>query len=100
MFSLLKHILWLIHIAAVAYFVMKYVGYDVNWHYFDSRKADCEAELAQCRQDLIRTGIEGVKQNCDWKCTDIDPKLLIRKQESAPTTDQPSSGTMSEEAAL
>ena len=100
MFSLLKHILWLIHIAAVAYFVMKYVCYDVNWHYFDSRKADCEAELAQCRQDLIRTGIEGVKQNCDWKCTDIDPKLLIRKQESAPTTDQPSSGTMSEEAAL
>ncbi len=85
MFSLLKHILWLIHIAAIAYFVMKYVGYDINWRYFDSRKAACEAELAQCRQDLIRTGLEGVKQNCDWQCVDIDPKLLIRKKDTSRT---------------
>lgn len=96
MFSLLKHILWLIHIAAIAYFVMKYVGYDINWHYFDSQKSACEAEFAQCRQDLIRTGLEGVKQTCEWKCAEINPKLLIKKKDPEPsvTTNSPSSDTI------
>ena len=97
MFSLLKHILWLIHIAAVAYFVMKYAGYDINWNYFNKRKTACEAELAQCQKDLIRTGVEGLKQTCDWKCATLDPKLFIKKKnpsEPVETTDQSTSGTI------
>lgn len=96
MFSLLKHALWLLHIAAIAFFVMKYVGYDIDWHYFDSRKADCQTELAQCREDLIRTGIEGAKKNCNWKCTTLDPRLFIKKKESPNSSPNilPESATM------
>jgi hypothetical protein len=80
MFSLLKHLLWLIHIGAILYFVLTYVGYDINWHYFDTQKKACEERLAQCRQDLIKTGVEGFKETCDWKCANISPNLLIRKK--------------------
>lgn len=82
MFSLIKHLLWLIHIGAIVYFVMTYIGYDINWHYFDAQKKACEDRLNECRRDLIKTGIEGVKETCDWKCADISPKLLIRKKET------------------
>ncbi|MBP6975655.1 MAG: hypothetical protein KBB51_02375 [Candidatus Moranbacteria bacterium] len=105
MFSLLKHLLWLIHIGAVLYFVMTYFNYDINWHYFDTQKKACEERLAECRRDLIKTGIEGAKKNCDWKCADISPKLLIHKKEvpsqeeipTAETSDTPETlenGTM------
>ncbi len=90
MFSLLKHLLWLIHIGAIVYFGMTYFGYDINWHYFDTQKKACEERLAECRHDLIKTGIEGVKETCDWKCANISPKLLIHKKE---VSDQ---GAMSE----
>lgn len=102
MFSLLKHILWLLHIAAIAYFVMKYVGYDLNWHYFDSRKADCQTELAKCRENLIRTGIDGAKKTCDWKCTTLDPKLFIKKKVSsdAPPESTTSPATLPEGATM
>lgn len=81
MFSLLKHLLWLIHIGAIVYFGMTYFGYDINWHYFDTQKKACEERLAECRHDLIQTGIEGVKETCDWKCANISPKLLVHKKE-------------------
>lgn len=84
MFSLLKHFLWLIHIGAIAYFVMTYFGYDINWHHFDEQKRACEERLAECRHDLIETGIKGAKEKCDWKCADISPKLLIREKETLP----------------
>ncbi|MBP6889331.1 MAG: hypothetical protein KBC83_02250 [Candidatus Moranbacteria bacterium] len=80
MFSLLKHLLWLLHIGAIAYFVMTYFGYDINWHYFDTQKKACEERLAECRHDLIKTGIDGIKETCDWKCANISPKLLIQKK--------------------
>lgn len=109
MFSLLKHLLWLIHIGAVAYFVMTYFGYDINRHYFDTQKKACEDRLAECRRDFIRTGIEGAREKCDWKCADMSPKLLIRRKENAPsdekrsstetsgpTTQNPENGTMEE----
>lgn len=94
MFSLIKHLLWLIHIGAIMYFSLKYFGYDVNWHYFDTQKKACEERLTECRQDLIKTGIEGVKETCDWKCANISPKLLIQKKEASnentlPTTAGP-----------
>ncbi|MDQ5902080.1 MAG: hypothetical protein QG606_296 [Patescibacteria group bacterium] len=89
MFSLIKHLLWLIHIGAIFYFSLKYIGYDVNWHYFDTQKKACEARLTECRQNLIKTGIEGAKETCDWKCADISPKLLIQKKEAAPENTSP-----------
>jgi len=81
MFSLLKHLLWLLHIGAIAYFAMTYFGYDINWHYFDTQKKACEERLAECRHDLIKTGIDGARETCDWKCANISPKLLIQKKE-------------------
>lgn len=108
MFSLLKHLLWLIHIGAIIYFVMTYFGYDINWHYFDTQKKACEDRLTECRRDLIRTGIEGAKERCDWKCADMSPKLLIHRKEAAlsdekqPSTEtpepakNPENGTMEE----
>lgn len=79
MFSLIKHLLWLLHIAAIAYFMMKYAGYSINWHYFDTQKEACETRLAECQQSLIRTGIDGMKETCNWECADINPRLLIQK---------------------
>lgn len=80
MFSLLKHILWLIHIVAIMYFVMRYFGYDLNWHYWDGQKNACEERLERCRHDLLKTGLEGAKQTCDWKCVDVNPKLFLQKK--------------------
>lgn len=93
MFSLLKHLLWLIHIGAILYFVMTYFGYDINWHYFDTQKKACEERLTECRRDLIKTGIEGVKQNCDWKCADISPRLLIHRKEAPSRAESSTTGT-------
>ncbi len=93
MFSLLKHLLWLIHIGAVLYFVMLYFGYDINWHYFDTQKKACEERLTECRRDLIETGIKGAKENCEWKCADISPELIIRKKEALSPEENPSTGT-------
>ena len=77
MFGLLKLIIWLAGTAVVGYFVLQYIGYDVNWNYWDERKVACQERITQCRKDLIKTGLEGAKENCNFNC--LDPKLLIEK---------------------
>lgn len=78
MFSLLKLIIWIAGMTVVISFVLPYFGYAVNWNYWDDRKAACQENLDQCRKDLLRSGFEGAKETCDWKC--VDPKLIIKKQ--------------------
>ncbi len=78
-FSLLKFIVWLAGIGVIAYYGLPYVGYQVNLHYFEERKSQCQEQLDACRQELFRGGVEGAKENCDLGC--VDPKVLIRKQQ-------------------
>ncbi|MFZ2299827.1 MAG: hypothetical protein WAW00_01680 [Candidatus Moraniibacteriota bacterium] len=78
MFSILKLIIWLAGVAVIAYFALPYFGYEVNLNYWNDRKAACQEKLQQCQKDLIKGGIEGARENCDFQC--INPKLLIEKQ--------------------
>lgn len=80
MFSLIKLIIWFAGVAVVVYFALPYFGYEVNVNYFNERKAACQEKLAQCRQDLIQSGIQGAKEKCDFQC--VDPNVLIRKKQS------------------
>ncbi len=77
MFSLLKLIIWMAGVIVVGYFVLQKFGYDVNWKYWDQRKAACQERITQCQQDLIRNGLNGAKENCNFQC--VDPRLLIEK---------------------
>lgn len=77
-FGLIRLIIWLAGIAVVGYFILGFIGYTVNWEYFTDRKAVCEKALRTCQNDLLKTGFEGAKKNCDWQC--FDPMLLIHKK--------------------
>lgn len=81
MFSLLKLIIWIAGVLAIAYFVLPYFGYEVNTKYFDERKAACQEKLNQCQRDLIQSGIQGAKEKCNFQC--VDPKILINKKDTA-----------------
>jgi hypothetical protein len=78
MFSLLKLIVWIAGVLAIAYFVLPYFGYELNANYWNERRAACQEKLNQCRSDLINTGIQGAKEKCDFQC--VDPKILINKK--------------------
>ena len=78
-FGLLKIAIWIVGASVIASFLLPYVGYEVNMSYFDERKAACQEKLDQCRKDLLKTGFEGAKETCDWKC--VDQKLIIRKED-------------------
>lgn len=77
MVSIIKLIIWMAGVITVAYFALPYIGYEVNVNYFNQRKAVCQEKIEQCRKDLIKGGIDGAKENCDFQC--VDPKLLIKK---------------------
>lgn len=77
-FGLLKLVIWLAGVATIAYFALPYFGYEVNLNYWNERKSVCQERLQQCQKDLIKGGLEGAKENCDWKCA--DPQLLIKKK--------------------
>ncbi len=79
MFDLIRFIIWLAGVAVVGYFLAGFFGYEINIDYFKEQKSTCEEHLRQCRKDLIQSGVDGVKEKCDWKC--VDPKLLIRKSQ-------------------
>ncbi len=77
MFSLLKLIVWMAGVIALAYFVLPYFGYEINTNYWNERKVACQEKLQQCQKDLIKSGIDGAKEKCNIQC--VDPKLLIKK---------------------
>lgn len=77
-FGLIRLVIWLAGVAVIVYFALPFLGYSVNWEYFSDRKKVCEAALRQCQDDLVKTGLEGVKEKCEWQC--LDPKLLIHKK--------------------
>lgn len=77
-FGLVRLAIWLAGVAVVVYFGLTLMGYGVNWEYFSDRKKVCEEALRQCQGDLVKTGLEGAKEKCQWQC--FDPKLLIHKK--------------------
>ena len=76
-FGLLKLIVWLAGVVTIAYFALPYFGYRVNLDYWQEHKAACEERLQACQRDLIKTGIEGAREKCDFNC--VDAKSLIEK---------------------
>lgn len=78
-FGMVKLVVWLAGVGVIAYFALPYFGYRVNLDYWQERKAACEARLQACQRDLIKTGIEGAREKCDFKC--VDAKSLIEKIE-------------------
>ncbi len=79
MFTLIRFAIWLVGLAVVTYFVMGYFGYQVNLEYFQASKEACQQELLQCQKDLVKTGVEGVREKCHIEC--IDPALIIKREE-------------------
>jgi len=76
--GLIKLIVWLAGVAVIAYFALPYFGYAINTDYFSESQASCREKFDQCQKNLVKGGLEGVKEKCEWQC--IDPKLLIKKQ--------------------
>lgn len=76
MFKLAKTILILIGLFVVTGFVLNYMGYEVNKNFFQERKDECHRKLDECKNNLIKNGIENVR--CDFKC--VDPKLIIKEK--------------------
>jgi hypothetical protein len=76
MFDILKSIIWVAGALIVAYYIMGFLGYEINYDYFTYSKDQCEQKLENCKDQLIRKGTEGAE--CDFNC--IDPKLIINKK--------------------
>lgn len=76
-FWAIKSIVWLAGLATIAYFALPYFGYKINVNYWHERRAACEERLQACQRDLIKTGIEGAKDKCNFRC--VDTKSLIEK---------------------
>ncbi len=78
-FGTLKLLVWIAGIGALTYIALPYFGYEVNLDYWKERRTACEERLQACQRDLIKTGIEGAREKCDFNC--VDTKSLIRKKE-------------------
>lgn len=76
-FGLLKLIVWMAGVLTVTYFALPYFGYEVNMNYWSERKEVCQEKLDQCQKDLIKNGLEGAKETCNFHC--VDTNLLIEK---------------------
>lgn len=78
-FGMIKFIVWLAGVAVITYFALPYFGYEVNLNYWNKSKVVCQERLEACQRDLIKNGLEGAREKCDFKC--VDTKSLIQKIE-------------------
>jgi len=76
MTSIIKLIVWLAGILVIAYFVLGFLGYEINRDYFNSSKASCEEKLKNCSNELIHKGIDNAQCNVDC----ANPELIIKKK--------------------
>ena len=76
MFHLIKLILIIIGLSALAYFALPFFGYEVNLNYFNESKEACQQRLADCSKNLVEQGTKNA--TCDVMC--VDPTLIIKKQ--------------------
>jgi len=78
MFSILKSVLWIVVVLALAYYIMGYFGYEINKNYFTYSKQKCEEKIRSCTDNLIHQGIDNATSKCDLVC--VDPQLIINKK--------------------
>jgi uncharacterized membrane protein (Fun14 family) len=76
MFHLIKFIVWLVGIAIVSLFVLRYFGYDINMKYFEQSKTSCQQRISECSKNLIEQGTKNA--TCDVLC--VNPTLIIKKK--------------------
>ncbi len=76
MFKLIKLIIWLTGILTLAWFLLHFLGYKINYQYFHYSKKACEKKLNQCERHLIYNGIKQLQ--CNIKC--VNPKLFIKRE--------------------
>jgi hypothetical protein len=76
MIKLVKLIIWVAGVCAVALYLLNYFGYEINKNYFDESKAKCQQRIDECKKDLVHQGIDNAK--CDFNC--VNPKLIIKKK--------------------
>lgn len=80
-FFFVKLIVWFLGVATLVYIALPYVGYEVNWNYWNESKIACQTRLESCQRDLIKSGLEGAKEKCNFKC--VDTRSLIQKKEKS-----------------
>lgn len=76
MISLIKSVIWIAGALVIAYFVMTFLGYEINKEYFSDSKERCQERLKECTGDVLHKGLDNI--DCDFKCA--DPKLIIKKK--------------------
>jgi len=76
MISLLKSIIWIAGALVITYFILGFLGYEVNKGYFSDSKKSCQEKLKECTDDVFHNGIDNAE--CDFGC--VDPKLIIKKK--------------------
>ncbi|MDO8241130.1 MAG: hypothetical protein Q7T51_04090 [Candidatus Moranbacteria bacterium] len=76
MFDLLKSIVWIVVMLALAYFIMSYFGYEPNLEYFSTSKEACQAKIKDCTNNVIHNGIDNADK-CNFNC--VNPELIIKK---------------------
>ena len=76
MFHLIKNLIWLVGFIVVSTFILNYFGYELNTHYFEERKEDCQNKVKECQKELLHQGIDNAK--CSLNC--LDPKLIIKEK--------------------
>jgi uncharacterized membrane protein (Fun14 family) len=70
MFKLIKFVLLIAGLFTVAYFTLRYFGYDINWSYFSKKQKDCQERVRVCREEFLAQGYEN--PNCQIKDCVID----------------------------
>jgi hypothetical protein len=76
MFDFIKSLVWIAVILIAGYFVMGYLGYEINMGYFSDSKKNCQEKIKQCSDTVIHTGIDNAS-TCNLNC--VDPQLIIKK---------------------
>lgn len=78
MFSLLRLIVWLVGVATILFFGLRYFGYETDLGYWKEQRTRCLKEFDDCRKIFIREGTEGLRDHCRPECL-TDPSTLLKK---------------------
>lgn len=76
MFKLIKLVIWIAGVLAIAYLAMRYFGYDVNWQYLSESREKCEARMRTCKEEFFAKGYEN--PNCKFNC--LEAGLIYKKK--------------------
>jgi len=76
MIDIIKSIIWISGMLVVAYFIMGFMGYEINSEYFTFSKKKCEEKMTECTNEFLKNGLNNAR--CDFKC--VDPQLIIKKK--------------------